>query len=67
MTAAADLINHLRAANPAPEDAGVEMVVDLICSAPPAGKKVLLDAVGKAMIRSEVERQAKARKPIREQ
>jgi hypothetical protein len=43
-------------------DASVEAVVDLISGAPPEGRKALLEAIGKAMIRTEVERHAKKRK-----
>jgi hypothetical protein len=65
MTPAAQLLDYLKIEMDRAQvdaDASVEAVVDLISGAPPEGRKALLEAIGKAMIRAEVERQSKKRK-----
>lgn len=47
--------------NPPGPEGTVEDVVDMISSAPPNSKKLLLEAIGKAMIRAEIERGRKLR------
>ena len=62
MTPASPLACHFRdfvEADPPGPECDVGYIVDMISAAPAEGKKVLLAAIGQAMIRAEVERQAK--------